>query len=47
MSIDVSHDGYCLATGSSDRTIQLWDLKMESVVQTLTDHNDQVWLVVF
>lgn len=47
MAVDVSHDGSCLATGSSDRTVRLWDLKMGAAVQTLTDHSDQVWSVVF
>ncbi len=47
LSVDVSPDGAALVTGSSDRTVRLWDLKMRAAVQTMTDHTDQVWSVAF
>ncbi|TMW86554.1 hypothetical protein EJD97_021228 [Solanum chilense] len=47
LSVDVSPDGAAVATGSSDKTIKLWDLKMRAATQTLTNHTDQVWSVAF
>eukprot|EP00250_Pteridium_aquilinum_P028251 c36847_g1_i1 orf=109-1074(+) len=47
LSVDASPEGSALATGSSDRTVRLWDLSMRASVQTVTDHTDQVWGVAF
>lgn len=47
LSVDASPDGAAVATGSSDRTVRLWDLKMRAAVQTMTNHTDQVWAVAF
>lgn len=47
LSVDVSPDGLALATGSSDRTVRLWELSTRASVQTITDHTDQVWGVAF
>ncbi|CAN4096488.1 unnamed protein product [Withania somnifera] len=47
LSVDVSPDGAAIATGSSDKTVRLWDLKMRAATQTLTNHTDQVWVVAF
>ncbi|GLJ49574.1 hypothetical protein SUGI_1051400 [Cryptomeria japonica] len=47
LSIDVSPDGQAIASGSSDRTVRLWDLSMRASVQTMTNHTDQVWGVAF
>ncbi|CAI9782638.1 unnamed protein product [Fraxinus pennsylvanica] len=47
LSVDVSPDGMAIATGSSDRTVRLWDLKMRAATQILTGHTDQVWSVAF
>lgn len=47
LSMDVSPDGTALATGSSDRTVRLWDLSMRAAVQTMSSHKDQVWGVAF
>lgn len=47
LSVDVSPDGAAIATGSSDKTVRLWDLKMRAATQILTSHNDQVWAVAF
>ncbi|KAG6588060.1 WD repeat-containing protein VIP3, partial [Cucurbita argyrosperma subsp. sororia] len=46
LSVDASPDG-AVATGSSDRTVMLWDLQMRAAVQTMIKHSDQVcWGVV-
>ncbi|KAK4483672.1 hypothetical protein RD792_010877 [Penstemon davidsonii] len=47
LSVDVSPDGAAIATGSSDKTVRLWDLKMRAATQILTSHMDQVWAVAF
>ncbi|EPS63257.1 hypothetical protein M569_11527 [Genlisea aurea] len=47
LSVDVSHDGAAIATGSSDNTIRLWDLKMRAAAQIMTGHTAQVWAVAF
>ncbi|GMY36355.1 WD repeat-containing protein VIP3 [Fagus crenata] len=47
LSLDVSPDGAALATGSSDRTVRLWDVTMRAAVQTMSNHTDQVWGVAF
>lgn len=47
LSVDVSPDGSAIATGSSDKTVRLWDLKMRAATQILTSHEDQVWAVAF
>ncbi|KAF8006034.1 hypothetical protein BT93_K0352 [Corymbia citriodora subsp. variegata] len=47
LSVDVSPDGAAIATGSSDRTVRLWDLNMRAAVQTMSNHSDQVWGVAF
>ncbi|PKA48905.1 U4/U6 small nuclear ribonucleoprotein PRP4-like protein [Apostasia shenzhenica] len=47
LSVDASPDGAAIATGSSDRTVRLWDLSMRAAVQTMTSHTDQVWCVAF
>lgn len=47
LSLDVSPDGGALATGSSDKTVRLWDLGMRAAVQTMSNHSDQVWGVAF
>lgn len=47
LSIDVSPDGMAVATGSSDRTVRLWDINTRASVQTMSNHSDQVWAVAF
>lgn len=47
LSVDVSPDG-AVASGSSDRTVKLWDPKMRAAVVSLNSyHTDQVWAVAF
>ncbi|KAL3532657.1 hypothetical protein ACH5RR_006178 [Cinchona calisaya] len=47
LSLDASPDGAAIATGSSDRTVRLWDLKMRAATQILSNHTDLVWAVAF
>lgn len=47
LSVDITPDGLAIATGSSDKTVRLWDLKMRAATQILTSHEDQVWTVAF
>ncbi|KAL5803521.1 hypothetical protein ACOSQ3_031983 [Xanthoceras sorbifolium] len=47
LSVDASPDGTGIATGSSDKTVRLWDLGMRAAVQTMSNHIDQVWGVSF
>ncbi|KAK4756910.1 hypothetical protein SAY87_007037 [Trapa incisa] len=47
LSIHVAPDGAAIATASSDRTVRLWDLGMRAAIQTMSSHNDQVWVVSF
>ncbi|KAK4368613.1 hypothetical protein RND71_012405 [Anisodus tanguticus] len=48
LSVDVSPDGAAIATGSSDKTVRLWDLKNESSYTDINQpHRPQVWSVAF
>lgn len=47
LDVDVSADGATLATGSSDRTVRLWDVGIRSCVQSMSSHTDLVWGVAF
>ncbi|GKU91455.1 hypothetical protein SLEP1_g5327 [Rubroshorea leprosula] len=47
LSVDASPDGEAIATGSSDKTVRLWDLRMRAALQTMSNHTDQVWGVAF
>jgi hypothetical protein len=48
LSIDVNLDGVALViTRSNDRTLSLLDLKMKAYVETMVDHNNQIWYVAF
>ncbi|MCU0516276.1 MAG: WD40 repeat domain-containing serine/threonine-protein kinase [Oscillatoria sp. Prado101] len=46
-SVAISPDGRTIASGSRDRTIQLWDLKTAELLGTLTGHSDRVTCVTF
>lgn len=42
-SIKFNPDGSCLATGSGDGTVKIWDLKNTACIQTFSDHQQPVW----
>src|SRR6266581_3253461 len=41
-SVAMSADGQMLASGSSDKTIKLWNLKTGDLLRTLTEHGNSV-----
>ena len=45
--VAISPDGQTLASGSSDQTIKLWNLKTGDLLCTLTGHKGSVWSVAF
>ena len=42
-----STDGETLASGSSDKTVRLWDVRTQKFKRTLTGHSDMVTAIVF
>ena len=42
LSVSVSSDNARFASGSSDRTVKIWDMKAKQCLHTFTDHTDQV-----
>ena len=47
LSVAFSPDGNTLASGSSDKTIRLWDVDTGTVLRTLRGHASNVYSVVF
>lgn len=45
LSVKASSDNNRFASGSSDRTVKLWDLKTRQCLHTFTDHTDQVLML--
>ncbi|MER3588278.1 MAG: hypothetical protein C4322_08850, partial [Mastigocladus sp. ERB_26_1] len=46
-SVAFSPDGKIIASGSTDKTIKLWDVTTGQVIKTLTGHNNGVFSIAF
>ena len=46
-AIDFAVDAKLLASGSSDKTVRLWDLTTGQPIQTLTGHTGEIGAVTF
>lgn len=47
LSVAFDPQGGSLASGSSDRTIKLWDVQSGELLRTLKGHEKQIWSVAF
>ena len=47
LSVAFSPDGQTIASGSSDKTVRLWDLRRRKLKTTLTGHTDRILTVTF
>eukprot|EP00959_Pyramimonas_sp_CCMP1952_P231283 4834377-Pyramimonas_sp.AAC.1 len=47
LSVAWNPDGSGFVTGSSDRTVKVWDTTSRTCAQTHTQHTDSVWGVAF
>lgn len=42
LCVAASPDGVTFATGSSDKTVKIWDMRKHQTLHTFTRHDDQV-----
>jgi len=47
LSVAFNQPGDMLASGSTDRTVKLWDIRTGKLLRTLTRHYKEVWSVAF
>ena len=46
-SVAFSHNGNLLASGGTDRSIRLWDVKTSQCLNVLEGHAENIWSVAF
>lgn len=47
LSVAFSPNGKQFVSGSSDKTVKVWELATKQCIHTFNEHNDQVWIVVY
>lgn len=47
LSVAFSPDGKHFVSGSSDKTVKVWDVASKQCVHTFTEHSDQVIIIIY